>query len=103
MSWMKELLKKWGDIVANPKSRWATIFIWILLIGVVSHIWPQVNEREPTDDRLLSDHVMAVEANKLSNEDFTDDAGTPLLLVGHRDGGLNDSDYAMIQALYKEL
>src|SRR5699024_12743104 len=46
---------------------------------------------------------MCVGANKLINEEFTDDAGTPLLLVCHRDGGLRDSDYAMIQALYKEL
>lgn len=100
---MKELLKKWGYIVANPKSRWATIFIWILLIGVFSYIWPQVNDWETTDNQLLPDDVMSVEANKLINEEFTDDAGTPLLLVWHRDGGLKDSDYAMIQALYKEL
>src|SRR5699024_3167121 len=103
MSGMKELLKKWGYIVANPKSRWATIFIWILLIGVVSYIWSQVNDWVTTDQQLMPDDVMSVDAITLINEEFKDAAGTPLLLVWHRDGGLKDSDYAMIQALYKEL
>ncbi|RDW14968.1 MMPL family transporter [Oceanobacillus chungangensis] len=100
---LKEILKKWGDIVASGKTRWVTIFIWILLIGVFSFIWPQVNDRETSDTQLLPDDVMSVEANKISNKEFSNDAGTPLLLVWQRSEGLRDSDYEMIQSLYKEL
>ncbi|WP_242985915.1 MMPL family transporter [Oceanobacillus zhaokaii] len=100
---MIKLLKKWGDIVANSKTRWVTIFIWILLIGIFSFIWPQVNDRETSDTQLLPDDTMSVEASKISNKEFSNDAGTPLLLVWHRNEGLRDSDYEMIQTLYKDL
>lgn len=100
---MKELLKKWGGIVANSKTRWATLLIWILLIGVFSYVWPQVNDRETADNQLLPDDAMSVEANKLANQEFSDDAGTPLLLVWQRDDGLEKEDYQYIQDLYQDL
>ena len=103
MRFVKGLLKNWGSIVANTKTRWATLFIWVLLIGIFSYIWPQVNDRETSDTQLLPEDMMSVEAGKITNEEFSNDAGTPLLLVWHRDGGLNNSDYEMIQSLYQNL
>src|SRR5699024_5393830 len=103
MDTMKKMFKNWGGLVANSKSRWATIFIWILLIGIFSIVWPQVNDREKTDNQLLSEDAMSIEAGKLQNEEFSDDAGTPLLLVWNRDGGLETSDFEAIQAVYGEL
>src|SRR5690625_4234700 len=103
MGVLKNRFKNWGGLVANSKSRWATIFIWILLIGIFSYVWPQVNDRETTDNQLLPEDAMSVEAGKLQNEEFSDDAGTPLLLVWHRDGGLETSDFEAIQAVYGEL
>lgn len=100
---MKKMFKNWGGLVANSKSRWATIFIWILLIGIFSYVWPQVNDRETTDNQLLPEDAMSVEAGKLQNEEFSDDAGTPLLLVWYRDDGLETSDFEAIQAVYGEL
>lgn len=103
MRFVKGLLKNWGGIVANTKTRWATLFIWVLLIGIFSYIWPQVNDRETSDTQLLPEDTMSVEASKITNEEFSNDAGTPLLLVWHRDGGLSDSDYELIQSLYQDL
>ena len=100
---VKNLLKKWGGVVANSKTRWATLFIWFLLIGIFSFIWPQVNDRETSETQLLPDEAMSVEANNISNKEFSNDAGKPLLLVWHRNEGLSDSDYEMIQVLYKDL
>src|SRR5699024_12477986 len=65
--------------------------------------WPQVNEKETTNQQLLPDDMMSVEAADIIDEEFSDDAGTPLLLVWHRDGGLEEADYEMIQTLYQEL
>lgn len=103
MNVVKDILKNWGGIVANAKTRWITIFFWILLIGIFSFIWPQVNDRETTDNQLLPEDAMSVEANKISNQEFASEAGTPLLLVWHRSAGLSDSDYEMIQELYRTL
>lgn len=96
-------LKQWGKLVAGSKTRWATLFIWILLIGVFSFIWPQVNDQETSDNQLLPEDAMSVEANKIANKEFSNDAGTPLLLVWHRDKGLEDADFEMIQSLYQAL
>lgn len=100
---MKNIIKQWGTIVANSKTRWATIFIWILLIAIFSMIWPQVNSEETSDNQLLPDDAMSVEANDLDNEEFSDDAGIPLLLVWHREGGLKDNDLEQVQKLYQSL
>src|SRR5699024_9974584 len=100
---VNKLLKNWGIVVAGPKTRWLTIFVWVFLVGVFSFIWPQVNEKETTNQQLLPDDMMSVEAADIVDEEFSDDAGTPLLLVWHRDGGLEEADYEMIQTLYRGL
>lgn len=100
---MRDILSNWGAVVANRKTRWMTVFIWIFLIGIFSVIWPQVNDRETTDNQLLPDSAMSVEANQISKEQFSDDIGVPLLLVWHREEGLATSDYEMIQTLYQQL
>ncbi len=100
---MGNVLKRWGEIVANPKTRWLTIVIWIGLIGILSYVWPQVNDRETSDNQLLPDDAMSVEANDIANQQFSDDIGTPLLLVWHRNEGLQTSDFEKIQELYKGL
>lgn len=97
------MFKKIGEIVANPKTRWLTIFIWVLMIGVFSMVWPQVNEKETTDNQLLPDHTMSVEGNQIVNEEFSDDIGVPLLLVWHQEEGLQIQDVEKIQQLYTSL
>ncbi|WP_413376109.1 MMPL family transporter [Alkalihalobacillus sp. 1P02AB] len=94
------MFKKLGSLVASPKTRWLTIFVWILMIGLFSIIWPQVNDKETTDNQLLPDNTMSVEGNKILNEEFSDDIGVPLLLVWHRAEGLQLKDVEMIQQLY---
>src|SRR5690625_4913577 len=88
MKLMKNKLIKWGGIVASRKTRWATLFIWIALIAVFSVIWPQVNERETADTQLLPEETMSVTASNISNVEFSDGSGNPLLLVWHRAAGL---------------
>nr|WP_223805867.1 MMPL family transporter [Ornithinibacillus gellani] len=100
---MKDIFKQLGGIFASPKTRWATIFVWILLIGVFSYIWPQVNDRETTDNQLLPEDANSVVASQINNKEFANDAGTPLLLVWYRDGGLENADYEAIQDVYTVL
>lgn len=100
---MGSVLRKVGSLVASPKTRWLTIFVWILLIGIFSVVWPQVNEKETTDNQLLPEDTMSVEGSKLVNEEFSDDIGVPLLLVWHRTDGFELEDMEEIQKLYTSL
>lgn len=97
------MFSKIGDCVSNSKTRWLTMFVWILLIGIFSIVWPQVNDRETTDNQLLPDDVMSVEGNNIINEEFSDDIGVPLLLVWHNDNKFDISDIEAIQKLYMKL
>lgn len=98
-----KLLQSWSNIVAGRKTRWSTLIIWIAVIALVSIIWPQVNEQTTSDTQLLPEETMSVEAGEILNEEFSDGAGNPLLLVWHRDGGITDDDYEKISALYAHL
>jgi len=94
------VLNKVGGIIANPKTRWLTIFIWVLIIGIFSIVWPQVNEKETTDNQLLPKDTMSVEGQQIINKEFSDDIGVPLLLVWHQAEGLLADDVEKIQQLY---
>src|SRR5690625_2254977 len=94
------MFKKIGPIVANSKTRWLTVFVRILLIGIFSVIWPQVNERETADNQLLPKDAMSVVGSQIINEEFSDDIGVPLLLVWHQPEGLQITDIEEIQHLY---
>ncbi|WP_396266266.1 MMPL family transporter [Halobacillus amylolyticus] len=97
---MKKLLNNWGRIVASSKTRWLTVFVWLLLVIVLSFVWPQVNQEETKSNQLLPEDAMSVQASKISSEQFSNNSGVPLLVVWHRNGGLTDKDYQLIQQLY---
>lgn len=100
---MKHFLTNWGNKVAGPKGRWVTIAIWILVVAVLSIIWPSVNSQTDNANNLLPDDAMSNQAAKISDDQFPNDKGTPLLVVWQRDGGLTTSDYQSIQQIYKQL
>ncbi|KGX85634.1 MMPL family transporter [Pontibacillus marinus] len=97
------VLNKLGEIVAGAKTRWITIVIWILLVGVVSTIWPQVNDEETNSKNLLPDEAMSNEAAKLAEEEFPNESGVPLLLVWYQEEGLKEADIKKIQSVFQEL
>ncbi|GAA0593923.1 MMPL family transporter [Virgibacillus siamensis] len=96
-------LQKWGKAVAGKKSRLATLIIWTLVIGILTSIWPQVNQEETATTNLLPEDAMSVEATNIINEQFPNDNGVPLLLVWYQNGELTKADYEAIQSVYKQL
>lgn len=100
---MKKILAFWGNKVAGPKSRWVTLILWIIVVAVLSMVWPAVNQEEGGSDSLLPDDVMSVQATQIANKQFPDDAGNPLLIVWQRDGGLTKADYKAIHSVYENL
>ncbi|SDJ33179.1 MMPL family transporter [Salimicrobium halophilum] len=100
---MRNVWKNWGNFVAASKTRWVTLLIWVAIVAVVSVIWPQVNDETTGGSQLLPEDAMSVEASNIADEQFPNDAGVPLLLVWHRDGGLEQEDLADIQEFYSNL
>ncbi|MFZ3577944.1 MMPL family transporter [Virgibacillus sp. DJP39] len=100
---MNSFLTKWGKIVAGSKSRFATLVVWTLVIGILTSIWPQVNNEETSSTNLLPENAMSVEAAKIVKEQFPNKTGTPLIMVWYRDGGLTEADYQTVQSVYKQI
>jgi RND superfamily putative drug exporter len=100
---LKKFFSEWGLKVAGPKTRWVTLGIWVAAALVLSVIWPSVNDEETDSSALLPADVMSVQAEQIAKKQFPDDSGNPLLMVWYRNGGLTESDYALIHDLYAGL
>ncbi len=85
------------------KGRLLALTIWVLLVVVLSFAWPQINSIESESANNLPDSEMSEQAAAIIAEEFPNDAGTPLLLVWHRENGLTTDDYSAIQKVYKDL
>ncbi|WP_107924963.1 MMPL family transporter [Lysinibacillus parviboronicapiens] len=99
----KHPLEQWGALVAGKKGRLLALTIWVLLVVVLSFAWPQINSIESESANNLPDSEMSEQAAAIIAEEFPNDAGTPLLLVWHRENGLTTDDYSAIQKVYKDL
>ncbi|MEK5330343.1 MULTISPECIES: MMPL family transporter [unclassified Lysinibacillus] len=99
----KHPLEQWGSMVASKKGRFLALGCWVLLVVVLSFAWPQINSIESESGKNLPDTEMSEQAAAIIAEEFPNDAGTPLLLVWHRESGLTNDDFAAIQKVYAEL
>ncbi|MEY9979294.1 MMPL family transporter [Lysinibacillus sp. RC79] len=99
----KHPLEQWGSMVASKKGRLLALIFWILLVVVLSFAWPQINSIKSESGKNLPESEMSQQAATIIAEQFPNDAGTPLLLVWHRDSGLTTDDFVAIQKVYGEL
>ncbi|CAM5705262.1 SSD domain-containing protein OS=Lysinibacillus sphaericus OX=1421 GN=LS41612_21555 PE=3 SV=1 [Lysinibacillus sphaericus] len=90
-------------MVASKKGRFLALGCWVLLVLVLSFAWPQINSIESETGKNLPDTEMSEQAAAIIAEEFPNDAGTPLLLVWHRESGLTPADFGAIQKVYAEL
>ncbi|MDP4104362.1 MAG: MMPL family transporter, partial [Bacillota bacterium] len=100
---MKNFLIHFVEAVSSRKGRWVTLAVWIIVVGLLSSIFPNVNKVLNNGASDLPSNVTSVQAEKVAKEQFPNNTGTPLLLVWYRDGGLTDQDYQLITVLYKHL
>lgn len=99
----KQPLYTWGQLIGGPKARWITLLVWVLLTLVLSFTWPAVNTVEDETAPNLSENAMSQQANRLIKQEFPNDAGNPVLIVWHRNKGLEANDFKAIQDTYKQL
>lgn len=100
---MKKFFLRFVEASSSRKGRWITLAIWVLLVGVLSSIFPIVNKVTDNGAENLPDSKMSIQAEKIAKQQFPNETGTPLLVVWYRDGGLVNQDYQLISKLYKKL
>ncbi|MBC6973485.1 MMPL family transporter [Bacillus sp. Xin] len=99
----KHPLYTWGKYVGGPKARWITLFVWVLLTLVLSFTWPAVNTVEDETAPNLPETAMSQQANNMIKREFPNDSGNPVLIVWHKDKGLEEKDFKTIQDTYQKL
>ncbi|MDM5438794.1 MMPL family transporter [Bacillus hominis] len=99
----KHPLHMLGRLVAGKHTQWITLSVWILITLVLSFTLPQVNSTKEPNPKNLPETAMSQQAEAVMKKEFPNNAGNPLLVVWHRDGGLQSKDYKLIQDVYKEL
>ncbi|WP_410982557.1 MMPL family transporter [Bacillus cereus] len=99
----KHPLYTWGKYVGGPKARWITLFVWVLLTLVLSFTWPAVNTVEDETAPNLLETAMSQQANNMIKREFPNDSGNPVLIVWHKDKGLEEKDFKAIKDTYQKL
>src|SRR5690554_4016442 len=92
-----------GHIVAGKRSKWVTLFVWVML-AVLLTIWlPGVNEQEINNAPNLMETAPSMQAAKLIEEEFPSTGGVPALLVWQRIGALTNEDLTHLTNLTEYL
>lgn len=84
-------------------GRWAVVFVWLALAGVLHVLLPAVGDEEINNAPNLPDHAPSVVAEAVAEREFPAGGDLPALIVWHREGGLTDADLAGIQAVAGQL
>ncbi|MBQ4901099.1 MMPL family transporter [Paenibacillus sp. Marseille-P2973] len=93
------LLKQMGRWVAGKRTKWITLAVWVIIVGVLSAVWPGVNQMEKNNAANLDSGKPSVKAGLVAETEFPAESGIPALIVWNREGGLTEEDYGGIQKL----
>ncbi len=101
---MNELwLERWGSRFSGPRSRWITLLVWVVLIGVLSGMWPQVNSQTVGNPELFTKDYPSVIAEEVQKREFPDNNGITGIIVLYRASGFTADDYTQMYELNKSL
>lgn len=99
----KHPLEKWGQLVGSKKSRFFTLIMWVVIVGLLSSALPQINSVKDVALKNLPTSSMSEQAKVLIEEEFPSDSGIPLLVVWHDQDGIAMKDIVAIQSVYQHL
>jgi RND superfamily putative drug exporter len=91
------MIEKLAGFIAGPRTRWITLVTWIVIAALLSLFLPAVGDKEESNAPNLGSDSPSVVADKLIKDKFPSSSGIPALVVWHREGGLSDEDFALIQ------
>jgi RND superfamily putative drug exporter len=93
-------LAKW---IAGKRSKWITLIVWILAVGLLSALLPSVTNEEINNAPNLGSSKPSVQAEAVAESEFPSGADVPALIVWHRTDGLTDADLANVQKWAEKL
>ncbi|MDQ0231793.1 MMPL family transporter [Metabacillus malikii] len=96
-------LEKWGAKVGGPRTRWVVLILWLVFAAGLAAIFPQVGDVENFAGEDLPEEMNSIVAQTIIDEEFSTDAGLPLLIVWYKESGLGIEDLQHIQQLYAKL
>ncbi|WP_152396790.1 MMPL family transporter [Paenibacillus guangzhouensis] len=87
--------------VSGSKGRWITLILWVIVVALLSFLWPAVNSKEANNAPNLADSKPSVQAQMIAEREFPSGADIPALLVWQRSDGLTQKDLLQLQQLTK--
>ncbi|MFD2117587.1 MMPL family transporter [Paenibacillus yanchengensis] len=97
------MMNKLAMYVAGPRTKWATLIVWLVVAIVLTITLPSVKQHERNNAPNLPEEADSVVASQIIAEQFPGASGIPALVVWSRATGLTDEDYSVIQSLAAEL
>ncbi|GKU78791.1 MMPL family transporter [Paenibacillus sp. L3-i20] len=97
------MIEKLGAAFAGRRTRWITLGVWIIAVVVLTFTLPAVGDKEKNNAPNLESNSPSVVADGLIKQYFPNSSGVPALIVWHRESGLTEEDFSLIQQLSKGL
>lgn len=88
-------------MIAGKKSKWVTVFLWLVVTVLLSAFAPSVSKVENNNAALLPSNSFSVQAQAIIQKDFPNHQGTPALIVFYDAHGLTQADVTSIQKASK--
>lgn len=100
---MKDYLSRYFVAVTGRKGKWITLITWILLVGILSVLFPQASSQKNDLASNVPTSALSQQAEEKLKAEFPDEQGTPALITWYRSNGLSDKDIETIQELTNQL
>lgn len=100
---MKNAVIRFIESVSGRIGRWITIAVWIAIVAICSMVFPNVNSVTNNSAATIPTSSMSVQAENVSQKYFSNNNGTPILVVWYRKDGLTNADLQEVQDLYRHL
>lgn len=91
------MIERLAGIIAGPRTKWVTLIAWIVIAALLSVFLPAVGDMEQNNAQNLESDSPSVIAEQLIKDKFPSSSGIPALVVWHRESGLTEEDYLLVQ------
>ncbi|CAI9385657.1 Apo-petrobactin exporter [Bacillus sp. T2.9-1] len=100
---MKRYIHRYFTAVTSKKGKWIILLAWILLVGILSTLFPQASSQKNDLASNIPTNALSQLADEKMKDEFSNDQGTPALITWFRSTGLTDKDVEQIQELTNQL
>ncbi|MFD0587156.1 MMPL family transporter [Paenibacillus sp. GCM10027627] len=97
------MLQKLSLAFTGPRGRWITLALWIAATVILTMTLPSASGQEKNNAPNLPEDSPSVQAEQMIQHYFPKASGLPALLVWHREAGLSESDFIVMQELSDQL